>query len=322
MMPKTKAVAISLFMKSLPICSARRLPSAAGKRRCRRGPRRSPGRSGPSRVSRWPPLFGVAAREFGAGRLQQADAWRSCAAARRWRSRCPCWRRSRSRAAPCRAKDVVISWSPLKLSNTGHSGCGMRQPPAAAAAARLSPTARPRLGLAGAGGLPIWTVRRCFLHMPVLLGCEGLQPAFIRPWPDCTACHQNSPPMPVLKKMLSTDMLPQGLSERQRFMFFAELFEHFSNTGELDPAEDVPFRAAMNSIHVGTIHARPLRRHSFTTVRRESARCWRPMTTAIAWRATPAPANPRHPSRAVNSRCGRDRWRCSSSTSRSSRPTA
>src|SRR4051812_44379520 len=38
-----------------------------------------------------------------------------------------------------RAKDVVISWSPLKLSNTGHSGRGMRQPPAATAAARLSP---------------------------------------------------------------------------------------------------------------------------------------------------------------------------------------
>jgi hypothetical protein len=30
-----------------------------------------------------------------------------------------------------RAKDVVISWSPLKFSNTGHSGCGMQQPPAA-----------------------------------------------------------------------------------------------------------------------------------------------------------------------------------------------
>jgi len=36
-----------------------------------------------------------------------------------------------------RAKDVVISWSPLRFSNTGHSACGMRQLPAAAAAARI-----------------------------------------------------------------------------------------------------------------------------------------------------------------------------------------
>jgi AraC-like DNA-binding protein len=57
---------------------------------------------------------------------------------------------------------------------------------------------------------------------------------------------------PVIKKALSTDMLPGELSDRQRFLSFAELFEHFSNTGELDPAEGVPFRAAMNSITIGT----------------------------------------------------------------------
>ena len=65
-----------------------------------------------------------------------------------------------------------------------------------------------------------------------------------------------------------TDMLPPGLSERQRFMFFAELFEHFSNTGELDPAEDVPFHAAMNSIHIGTTMLGRCD-GTFTTVRRE-----------------------------------------------------
>jgi len=68
--------------------------------------------------------------------------------------------------------------------------------------------------------------------------------------------------------MLSTEMLPQGLSERQRFLRFAELFEHFSNTGELDPASDVPFRAAMNSIHIGTTMLGRCD-GTFTTVRRE-----------------------------------------------------
>jgi hypothetical protein len=74
--------------------------------------------------------------------------------------------------------------------------------------------------------------------------------------------------MTIVRKSLSTESFDKRLGNRQRFMQFSELFEHFSNTGEFDPAEDALFKASMNSIAVGTTLLGRCR-GTFRTVRRE-----------------------------------------------------
>lgn len=65
------------------------------------------------------------------------------------------------------------------------------------------------------------------------------------------------------------------------------MFERFSNTVEFDPDSDVPFRADMNSIHVGTTQLGRCD-GTFTTVRREPRQVIEANDDRFALRATAA----------------------------------
>src|SRR5690242_816430 len=102
-----------------------------------------------------------------------------------------------------------------------------------------------------------WTVQR---RGAADLDCPALFPfGIVRDFTRRSAdpCYrpliaQHRGPMTIHTKMLSSDMLPPGLDERQRIRHFTELVRSFSDSADFDPAPDVRFRAAMRSTYIGS----------------------------------------------------------------------
>jgi AraC-like DNA-binding protein len=58
--------------------------------------------------------------------------------------------------------------------------------------------------------------------------------------------------MTIVRKVLSSEMLPPGLEEPQRIRYFGELVRQFSDSADFDPAIDVRFHATMSSTYIGS----------------------------------------------------------------------
>jgi AraC-like DNA-binding protein len=59
--------------------------------------------------------------------------------------------------------------------------------------------------------------------------------------------------MAIVKRELSTDLLPAHLTDQQRYLRFCELLDHYSKTGEFDRADDIAFQASVRSVGIGTM---------------------------------------------------------------------